>query len=68
MENPLHEPLVGSPPSRARRDFFHSRLPFKLNVKRSGLSLFSLMFTDFFQTLLDTPRWKFIVFFFGCYA
>jgi len=69
MASTLREPLVPNPaPSRRDRDLFHSRLPFKLNIKRTGLSLVQLMFTDIFQTLLDTPRWKFIVFFFGSYA
>ena len=46
---------------------FHSRLPFKLNVKRVGLSL-GEQFSDVFQSMLDAPFHKFLLLFFLVYV
>ena len=44
----------------------HHRLPFKLKVRRVGLSI-SEQFVDVFQTMLDAPFLKFCLVFFICY-
>lgn len=66
----LTQPLLEQDQGRRRHDrgMVHRRLPFKLNVERTGLSFWRLIFSDVFQYLLDMPLWRFVIVVFISYA